>query len=123
MIDLSKKAIKSPKFYIWLPAILSMLIIMLVAVPTFSPAVANYLHPLTIDVDPENMLFHDDPERVFHRQQKETFALYDLIVVGIVNNQHENGVFNTSSLKKIYQLTEFAKISNGKSRVRLVNPQ
>jgi len=109
MIFLSEKAVKLPKFFIWLPALLSMLIMALVAVPTFSTTAAKFLNPLTIDADPENMLFYEDPERIFHRQQKEKFNLYDLIVVGVVNTTHKNGVFNKASLQNIHDLTNFAK--------------
>mgnify|MGYP000113411434 CR=1 FL=1 len=109
MIFLANKAIKSPKLYSWLPALLSLLIVVLVALPTFSPTIAQYLSPLTIDADPENMLFYDDPERVFSRQQKQTFSINDLVVVGVVNKANENGVFNKETLAHIYDLTEFAK--------------
>ncbi|PCH62057.1 MAG: RND transporter [SAR86 cluster bacterium] len=109
MSVLSERAVKSPKLFVWLPALLSMLVILMVVIPTVSPIVAKYLHPLTIDVDPENMLFEDDPERVFHRQQKQVFDINDLIIVGVVNKQDENGVFNIDSLSNIYDLTEFAK--------------
>ncbi len=109
MIFLSNKAISSPKLYSWLPALLSLLMVILVALPTFSPTIAQYLSPLTIDADPENMLFYDDPERVFNRQQKQTFSLNDLLVVGVVNTNDENGVFNKETLAHVYDLTEFAK--------------
>jgi len=76
MIRLPNIAIKKPKFFIWLPVILSTLMVTLVMAPTFSSTVANYLHPLTIDTDPENMLLHDEPVRIVHREQKKKFALY-----------------------------------------------
>ncbi len=40
---------------------------------------------------------------------KEKFALYDIVVVGIVNEIHPEGVFNPDSLRKVYELAEFAK--------------
>ncbi len=64
---------------------------------------------IQVDTDPENMLSADEPVRVFHNQTKKSFALSDIVVVGIVNNEDPNGVFNPSSLAKIYELTEFAK--------------
>ena len=64
---------------------------------------------IDVDTDPENMLSADEPVRVFHNQTKKQFALSDIVVVGIVNNEDPNGVFNPSSLGKIYELTEFAK--------------
>jgi len=64
---------------------------------------------IKVDTDPENMLSADEPVRVFHNQTKKQFALSDIVVVGIVNDKDTNGVFNPSSLSKIYELTEFAK--------------
>ncbi len=64
---------------------------------------------IKVDTDPENMLSPDEPVRIFHNQTKKQFALSDIVVVGIVNNKDPNGVFNPSSLAKIYELTEFAK--------------
>jgi predicted RND superfamily exporter protein len=64
---------------------------------------------IKVDTDPENMLSADEPVRVFHDETKELFALSDIVVVGIVNNKDPNGVFNPSSLTKVYELTEFSK--------------
>ena len=64
---------------------------------------------IQVDTDPENMLSKNEAVRVFHNQTKERFALNDIVVVGIVNNKDPNGVFNPSSLAKVYELTEFAK--------------
>ncbi len=64
---------------------------------------------IKVDTDPENMLSADEPVRIFHNQTKKQFALSDIVVVGIVNNKDPNGVFNTSSLAKVYELAEFAK--------------
>ena len=64
---------------------------------------------IKVDTDPENMLSPDEPVRIFHNQTKKQFSLSDIVVVGIVNNKDPNGVFNSSSLAKVYELTEFAK--------------
>jgi predicted RND superfamily exporter protein len=64
---------------------------------------------IQVDTDPENMLSEDEAVRVFHNEVKERFALNDIVVVGVVNDKDEDGVFNPSSLGKIYELTEFAK--------------
>ena len=64
---------------------------------------------IKVDTDPENMLSPDEPVRIFHNQTKKQFSLSDIVVVGIVNNKEPNGVFNTSSLAKVYELTEFSK--------------
>ncbi|MBA7651789.1 hypothetical protein ES703_59615 [subsurface metagenome] len=55
------------------------------------------------------MLSEDEAVRVFHNRTKEQFTLNDIVVVGIVNNKNPNGVFNPTSLTRIYELTEFAK--------------
>jgi len=65
---------------------------------------------IEIDTDPENMLSEREVVRMFHNQTKEQFALSDIVVVGIVNDKDPNGVFNPSSLARIYELTEFAKV-------------
>ncbi|MHC4544618.1 MAG: efflux RND transporter permease subunit [Planctomycetota bacterium] len=64
---------------------------------------------ISVDTDPENMLSEDEPVRVFHNDVKERFSLNDIVVVGVVNDKDPDGVFNLSSLGKIYELTEFAK--------------
>ncbi len=72
--------------------------------------VTGALIPLIkVDTDPENMLSEDEPVRLFHNQTKESFSLSDIVVVGIVNNKDPNGVFNPSSLARIYELSEFAR--------------
>jgi len=64
---------------------------------------------IKVDTDPENMLSADEPVRVFHNQTKEQFVLSDIVVLGVVNKKDPNGVFNPSSLSKIYDLAEYAK--------------
>ena len=109
MNKLSDFAIKLPRFFVWFPVALSFLMMALVLAPTLSPPVAKYLHPLSIDADPENMLFYDDPVRIFDREQKEIFSIYDLIVIGVVNQKDGDGIFNAKSLQNIHDLTNFAK--------------
>ena len=57
------------------------------------------------DNDPENMLLPNEPVRVFHRQVKERYALYDAVVVGVVNEDHPDGIFNRKSLGRIHDLS------------------
>ena len=64
---------------------------------------------IKVDTDPENMLSADEPVRLFHTQTKERFSLSDIVVLGVVNNKDPNGVFNPSSLTRIYELAEFSK--------------
>ncbi|MBI1387023.1 MAG: MMPL family transporter [bacterium] len=62
-----------------------------------------------VDTDPENMLSHDEPVRVFHNAMKEEFAMRDMVVVGVVNDADPDGVFNPDTLTHVYELTQFAK--------------
>lgn len=60
---------------------------------------------ILIDTDPENMLAEDQPERVLHNRIKERFDLHDMIVVGMVNHDHPDGIYNPASLETLYALT------------------
>ncbi len=84
-------------------------LLLLAALPTLFPGVFFMLPPLRVDTDPENMLSSDEPVRVFHNQMKKALTLYDIVVVGVVNDKDPDGVFNPASLEKIHRLTEFAK--------------
>jgi predicted RND superfamily exporter protein len=55
------------------------------------------------DNDPENMLSKDEHIRIYHNEVKARFALYDFVIVGIVN---DNGVFNVETLTRIDNLTK-----------------
>ncbi len=61
---------------------------------------------VTFDNDPENMLSPDEPIRVFHNQNKANYDLYDMVIVGVVNTNHADGVFNVETLGRIDQLTK-----------------
>ncbi len=88
---------------------LTVLLAVLALLPTIWPQAFSGLHGLKVDTDPENMLPHDEPVRVFHDAMKEKMSLYDMVVVGVVNEEDPDGVFNPDSLKRIYELTEYAK--------------
>ena len=64
---------------------------------------------IKVDTDQENMLPDNAAVRVFHRDVKKEFAVYDMVVVGIVNEKDPNGVFNVPTLTKVYQITEEVK--------------
>lgn len=68
---------------------------------------------IQVDTDPENMLSENDPDRVFHNETKEEFALHDLIVVGVVNEVESEGVFNPESLARVHELNERLKDIDG----------
>ncbi len=88
----------------------AMLVIALAAaLPSVFPETFSFLNPIQVDTDPENMLGKNEHVRVFHHEMKEKFDLNDMVVVGIVNDTHPEGVFNPDSLKRVYELTQFAK--------------
>lgn len=60
---------------------------------------------IKIDTDPENMLPHDQVDRMFHDQVKQRFGLHDMIVVGIVNSLQEKGVYNPETLSMLYDIS------------------
>jgi len=61
---------------------------------------------VSFDNDPENMLAENEPIRVFHNAVKGRYNLYDFVIVGIVNEDHPDGIFNVDTLGKIDQLTK-----------------
>lgn len=66
---------------------------------------------VVIDTDPENMLPGDQPDRVFLDTVEERFALHDMLVVGMVNDQSDDGVFTPESLQRLDHLSdEIARI-------------
>ena len=109
MLRLSEHASRRPKLYVLTACFIGVLIILLAALPSLSPNLSSYLHPLKIDTDPENMLDGNEPVRMFHNKMKREFSLNDIIVVGVVNDSHPQGVFNVKTLSDIYELTKFAK--------------
>ncbi len=66
---------------------------------------AAMLPRIRIDTDPENMLPADQADRVFHDLVEQRFALYDAIVVGMVNEQHPQGIYNPRSLAALHKLS------------------
>ena len=89
--------------------LMTLVLATLAALPTIAPATFPRLAPARVDTDPENMLAKDEPVRVFHDAMKKELALYDMIVLGIVNERHPQGVFNPESLARIHELTQYAK--------------
>ncbi|GAB4250932.1 efflux RND transporter permease subunit [Deferrisoma sp.] len=71
------------------------------------------VHTIRVDTDPENMLSEQEWVRVFHNQVKREFALSDMIVLGVVNEEDPDGVFNPETLGKVYRITEGIKRIDG----------
>ncbi|MEN8141479.1 MAG: MMPL family transporter [Thermodesulfobacteriota bacterium] len=61
-----------------------------------------------VDTDPENMLSPDEAVRLFHDATKEEFNLHDVVVVGVVNETHADGVFNPETLGHVFDLARYA---------------
>ncbi|SFM66115.1 efflux RND transporter permease subunit [Thermodesulforhabdus norvegica] len=83
--------------YRWLVVIITLIV-------TFSTAF--FIPRMKIDTDPENMLSSGEPVRVFHNEVKRRFALWDMIVLGIVDESSPDGVFRPETLGKIYRITK-----------------
>ena len=89
--------------------IATLAVALLATLPSVWPDSFSFLQPVEVDTDPENMLSEDEAVRVFHNLMKKRLTLYDMVVVGVVDEEHENGVFTPRTLQNIYELTEFAK--------------
>lgn len=61
---------------------------------------------IQVDTDPENMLPHDQVDRVYHEEVKQRFGMHDMIVVGVVNTTHPAGIYNPDSLASLHSLSE-----------------
>jgi len=99
-------ATDKPRTVTWMMTIITVILIGIAIVPSVWPGTFERLHGIEVDTDPENMLAPDEPVRVFHNQAKKEFDLYDMMVVGIVNELDPDGVFNPESLARIHALTE-----------------
>lgn len=69
----------------------------------------SFFPQVIIDTDPEHMLPADEPSRVFHNEAKKEFALSEIVVMGVVNGKNPSGVFTPDTLKRVYELADFAK--------------
>ncbi len=83
------------------------LVIILMVLATV--VLGTMISKVQVDTDPENMLSEDEAVRIFHKQTKEEFTLYDMVVLGVVNETDPDGVFNPATLKRVQELTDFAK--------------
>ena len=70
---------------------------------------ASLITLVKVDTDPENMLSEDEAVRIFHHQVKKEFDLYDVVVLGIVNESDADGVFNPHTLQKVEELSKFIR--------------
>lgn len=79
----------------------------------FVLALAALIPQIKIDTDPENMLPADNAHRLKHSEIKKTFSLSDMIVVGVVNHDSPNGVFNPTSLAAMHALAKSIESIDG----------
>jgi len=93
----------------WVTVGLTVAVALVAALPSVWPGAFGWLNAVKVDTDPENMLSADEPVRVFHNGMKKALSLHDMVVVGVVNESDPNGVFTVSTLRKVYELAEFAK--------------
>ncbi|MGB5251556.1 MAG: MMPL family transporter, partial [Sedimenticolaceae bacterium] len=98
-----------PGWVIRFTTLLTLVLALLAALPSIWPQTFAPLSALEVDTDPENMLSKDEAVRVFHNRMKRAFSIYDMVVVGVVNETHPSGVFNPQTLGNVHALTEFAK--------------
>jgi len=96
--------------------------LVLLLVLAVSVAFAWQFPKVTFDNDPENMLDAHEAVRVFHHQVKERYSLYDFVIVGISNEENDNGIFNVGTLGRIDTLTRellsLHRTTDGKVAVR-----
>ncbi len=104
-----KYIVDHPKTITVLMVFTTLVFAMTAVLPSLWPESFPSLYSLHIDTDPENMLPEDEASRVFHNQMKKKLSLNDLIVLGVVNEKHPEGVFNRESLSRVYELAEYAK--------------
>lgn len=90
--NIVSKSMSSAKAVLYITALLTAL-------------VGVFIFNIKVDADPENMLPHDQPDRVLHDEIKKRFDLYDLLVVGVVNTSSDKGVYDLATLKALHALT------------------
>lgn len=108
-VKLARFSIGRPKSITAFIIVPTLVLMLLAGLPSIWPQTFQGLNSVRIDTDPENMLSKDAAVRVFHDRMKKLFDLNDMVVVGIVNEKHPDGVLNPASLQRIYALTQYAE--------------
>ncbi|MCP4448501.1 MAG: MMPL family transporter [Myxococcales bacterium] len=106
-------AVLHSRFVVRAVAAITILLVLGAGLPTLLPGTFGVLPAAQIDTDPETMLPAEHPARVFHNESKEKYGLSDAVFLGVVNDSHEHGVFNTETLGKVFAITEYAKKLEG----------
>jgi len=73
--DLIQFSIKKPKLVIAIMVLATLIL-------------GGMISMVRVDTDPENMLSEHEAVRIFHNQVKKEFSLYDVVVLGVVNETH-----------------------------------
>lgn len=115
MRKLMDACVKRPAATTWIMAAFTAGLALVAALPTAAPKAFPFLHGAKIDTDPENMLSPHEPARVFYRDMKAEFSLYDMLVVGVVNDRAPDYVFNPATLRDIHALTAYAQTLRGET--------
>lgn len=89
----------------WPKATLTVLLIVFLAAMTQPPKI--YFDPTLVDADIETMLHELHPDRAEHELTKERFVLFNELIIPIICNECENGVFNVTALNFIYDLGKY----------------
>jgi hypothetical protein len=100
-LALIRFATRKPRLVINLTVLITLAIALVAALPSIWPTAFSPLHPLEVDTDPENMLPKDAAVRVFHNRMKRELYIHDMVVVGVVNDVHDAGVFNPQTLRNV----------------------
>ena len=111
--EIVARSVKHYKAVTWVVLVATLLVAVVAAAPSVFPNALSFLSPVKVDTDPENMLSADEPVRLFHNRMKRVLNLHDMVVVGVVNERDPNGVFNVSTLRKIYDLADYARKLKG----------
>jgi predicted RND superfamily exporter protein len=108
-MKLIRWSVARPWLVMALTGVTTLALVLASAVPSLFPGAVPWLPAIRVDTDPENMLSEKEAVRVFHHAMKEAFAMHDMVVLGVVNDVHPDGVFNPESLRRIHELTAFAE--------------
>ncbi|HPQ42012.1 MAG TPA: MMPL family transporter, partial [bacterium] len=100
--------------------------IVIIAVAILTVLAGSQFPKVNFDNDPENMLSKDEFVRVFHHETQEKFGLYDFVIVGVVNEENPDGIFNVETLKRVdtltYQLLSLQQAPDGHPVVTMGRP-
>lgn len=93
----------------------------MLAIAILSLGFASQLPRIEVDTDPENMLPADQGARVLHDAVKRDFTLYDMLVVGVVDESDPDGIFTPEALSRVHELTERIETIEGVVRQEILS--